>query len=500
MEAALLALPEQGEARGAPRDEALERLLGHLGEPGPRRVVGRDRQLAPVAPLAQEALGHLVEEVAPLEGLDPPALLGLGRRLQAQHVLEQVQEAAAGVGGEPAGRDGKRDRERVEPRRERLVALAHHEAVVAREPARPAGLAREAGLPEERRAGRDRGRRRLVAAQAEPVALARVDRVLEREAVEVVLDDEALELGPGQRPAGERRGGGGEEERRQALAAGARVGPRVGEDEALGGLRHRAVEEAAGLEEAVLGGRHAPDRVPRQGACRESRRRRDGLPQSLAKRKGELGRPTDLRERGAREEEARGTGGSLERRREPLSGWPDSWTPSATPLRVEEEWIRPKHPRIAALHEPRDRHHAEGQAGHRVEGADVDGAALRRLEGQALPLEAGLDHLLDLVPAGARGHRAEAAEVGDHLEDGLAVALGADPLVDDRAQPLDPLRPRGLAGEARRGSRRGARRRAGAPPRRPRGGGAARGGRRPSPPPRPRAPPRPTRAGRRSSG
>ena len=264
VEAAFLALPEEGEARGAPRHEALERLLGHLGEPSPRRVRRPHRQLAPVAALPEVALGHPVEEVAPLQGVDAPALLGLGRGLEAEDVLQQVEEAAAGVGGEPAGRDGVARPERVEPRREVLVALAHHEAVVAGEPARPAGLAREAGLPEERRAGRDRGRRRLVAAQAEPVALALVDRVLEREAVEVVLDDEALELGPGQRPAGEGRGGGGEEERGQPLAAGAGVGPRVGEEEALGGLRHRAVEEPAGLEEAVLGGRHAS----RQGCTR----------------------------------------------------------------------------------------------------------------------------------------------------------------------------------------------------------------------------------------
>ena len=208
-------------------------------------------------------------------------------------------------------------------------------------------------------------------------------------------------------------------------------------------------------------------------------------------------RPTDLRERGAREEEGGGPADPASAGREPLSG---CRIPDSEPLRVEEEWIRSKHPRIASLDQARDRHHAEGQAGHRVEGADVDGAALEGLEGEPLPLEAGLDHLLHLVPAGARGDRAQAAEVGDHLEDGVAIALGTDPLVDDRAQPLDPLRPRGLAGEAVEG-----------PPEqldhaqeRLRVGHVAeatrRGGPRPSPPPRPRAPLRPTRGGRRSTG
>ena len=78
----------------------------------------------------------------------------------------------------------------------------------------------------------------------------------------------------------------------------------------------------------------------------------------------------------------------------------------------------------------------------------MDGAALERLERQALPLEAGLDHLLDLAPRRAGRDRAEPAQVGDHLEYDLAVALGAEPLVRDRAQPLDPLGPGGLAREA----------------------------------------------------
>ena len=117
-------------------------------------------------------------------------------------------------------------------------------------------------------------------------------------------------------------------------------------------------------------------------------------------------------------------------------------------LRIQEKGIRPEHPRIAPFHEAGDRDHAEGQPRHRVEGAHVDGAAFLGLEGQPLPLEARLEDLLHLGPRRAGGHRPEAAEVVDHLEDRVAIALGADPLVDDGAQPLDPLRPGRLAGEA----------------------------------------------------
>ena len=139
----------------------------------------------------------------------------------------------------------------------------------------------------------------------------------------------------------------------------------------------------------------------------------------------------------------RGTGGSLGRRSRTALGMT-----KRRPLRVQEEWVGPEHPRVAALDEAGDRDHPEGQARHRVERAHVDGAALLGLEGEPLPLEAGLEDFLHLGPARARCHRVEAAEVGDHLEDRLLVALGGDPLVADRAQPLDPLRPRGLAGQA----------------------------------------------------
>ena len=106
VEPALLALPQQREAGRAAGHEALERLLRHLGEARARPLRAPHRQLAAVPELAEVALGHPVEEVAALERVDPPALLGLGRRLEAQDVLQEVEEAAARVGGEAARRDG----------------------------------------------------------------------------------------------------------------------------------------------------------------------------------------------------------------------------------------------------------------------------------------------------------------------------------------------------------------------------------------------------------
>src|SRR5262249_38672943 len=57
-----LPLPEEGVAGRAPRDQGVEGQERHLLEP--RAPLGRARhgQLAPLAPLAEEALGHLVEE------------------------------------------------------------------------------------------------------------------------------------------------------------------------------------------------------------------------------------------------------------------------------------------------------------------------------------------------------------------------------------------------------------------------------------------------------
>ena len=68
-------------------------------------AVSQDGQLALRPTLAQEQLGHLVKEIAALERLEALAFLRWQCRLEAQHVLEQVLEAAAGVGGEAARRD-----------------------------------------------------------------------------------------------------------------------------------------------------------------------------------------------------------------------------------------------------------------------------------------------------------------------------------------------------------------------------------------------------------
>ena len=298
----------------------------------------------------------------------------------------------------------------------------------------------------------------------------------------VVLDDEPLELGARERAAGEGRGRRREEERGQPLAAGARVGARVGEDQPLGRLRQRAVEEAARLEEAVLGG---GERRSREGGW-QARPAADGRAF-----RGAFARDGEERELGG---SLAGTGararGGGECRRIPRAPAGNRSRDAARildserfALRVQEKGIRPEHARVAAFDEAGDRDHAEGQARHRVEGAHVDGAALEGLERQPLPLEARLEDLLHLGPRRAGGHRPEAAEVGDHLEHRVAVALGADPLVDDGAQPLDPLRPGRLAGEAVERPAERAPRRAAAPRRRPRGAAVARAGRGPSPTP-----------------
>ena len=135
-----------------------------------------------------------------------------------------------------------------------LARLVEHEAVVAREPPGPACLAREARLLEERRARGDRRRGCVLAAHPEAVALAGVDRVLERELQRVVLRQHAVELGSRDRPARERRGGGGEEQRGQPLAPAARVDAGIREDQALARLRDGAVEEAPRFDQAVLRG------------------------------------------------------------------------------------------------------------------------------------------------------------------------------------------------------------------------------------------------------
>ena len=142
----------------------------------------------------------------------------------------------------------------------------------------------------------------------------------------------------------------------------------------------------------------------------------------------------------------------------------------------------PEHPRIAPLHEAGDRDHAEGQAGHRVERAHVDGPALEGLEGQPLPLEAGLEDLLHLGPRragrdGARGRRGRRSPRAPRRGRARGRSTGRRPCAASR--PTPPTAPRRRASRA---SPRGAPRPAGAPPRRPRGAAGARGDRRPSPP------------------
>ena len=295
-----------------------------------------------------------------------------------------------------------------------------------------------------KKASPPRSRRRgVVAAARAAVALAGVDRVLERQLERVVLDHHPVELGARHRPPRERRGGGGEEERGQPLAPAARVDARIREDQALARLRDGAVEERGAPRAGGPGWSGASGHgARRRGGDGHGEARRRGLSRRSRRDEVELGglaATTRNEERPGRLEQP-----EIPRApRETALG-----IPQRLPLRVQEKGIRPEHARVAALHEAGDRDHAERQARHRVEGAHVDGAALERLERQPLPLEARLDHLLDLAPRRARGDRAEAAEVGDHLEHRLAVALRAEPLVDDRPQPLDPLGPRGLAGQA----------------------------------------------------
>ena len=152
-----------------------------------------------------------MEEIAALEWFDAPPLLGLGRRREAQHVLQHVLEAAAGVGCEPARRDREARAQRVEPCREPGLRVPD-EAVVARELPRPARLARKQRALEELRARGNCRRRPVVASDPKAVALAPVDGVLERQQQRVVLDHHPVELGSGDGPAGKRRGCGGEEE------------------------------------------------------------------------------------------------------------------------------------------------------------------------------------------------------------------------------------------------------------------------------------------------
>src|SRR5437762_247432 len=96
LEARALLRPEGGEARGILLHERIQlRVREPLQAPPALRRVAQG-ELAAIALRAQELLRDLVEDAASLEGIEAPPLLRLLRRLQAQHALQEVLEAAAG--------------------------------------------------------------------------------------------------------------------------------------------------------------------------------------------------------------------------------------------------------------------------------------------------------------------------------------------------------------------------------------------------------------------
>ena len=101
---------------------------------------------------------------AALQRVQALALLGLQRRLQPQHVLQQVLEAAAGEGGEAAGGDRVGRGDGIEARGDG-VGQRVDEPVVGGHAVRPARLRRQVRAEEERAIrtrwrGPPRGRRR----------------------------------------------------------------------------------------------------------------------------------------------------------------------------------------------------------------------------------------------------------------------------------------------------------------------------------------------------
>ena len=331
-----------------------------------RRVA--HRQLARVAPLAQEVLGHLVEERAALERVEAacaPRAPGAGSRRstccsrywkpQRAKVASRLAETGA-VGAQ-----------RVEPRAAELRrGRGGHEAVVGGERASTsARCAARSRLLEERRAGGDGAARPRSPPRAHPDAVALAGgRARPRAAASSRSSSStsALQLGapPSGRPA-QRRGRGHEEERGQPLAARARVGARVGQDEPLawpGETRGGRARRASSRRSCVVGS----GGDERRRAAR--RRRRRGPRARLEER--ELLRAA-RRERGG----ARPAGRAARAPRARASSRNGSGRST---------------PGIAALDQAGDRHHAEGQAGHRVERAHVHGAARRRrLERQRAP-------------------------------------------------------------------------------------------------------------------
>jgi hypothetical protein len=215
------------------------------------------------------------------------------------------------------------------------------------------------------------------------------------------------------------------------LTAGARVGAGIGKDEPLRGLPDRALERAPLGEQAVLG------RGQRDGFFGHRRRlRRRG--RGIVVEEGELAsRGAAGRAHGGRERR-----GFRRRRRRG----------QALPLHVEEKGIGAEHARISALDEAGDGHHAEGQAGQRVQHADVDGARRERIQGQPLPLEARFQDALHLAPGRARAEEGEAPEIGHDVAHRLAVPLAPQPLIHHAAQARRPVRPRGLSAQRVQGA------------------------------------------------
>lgn len=260
------------------------------------------------------------------------------------------------------------------------------------------------------------------ASHPHPVALGAVQGQVEGKAILRVLAHLPFEVRRLQHAPGQNLRGRHEEERRQTLAAGARIGPRIGKDQALGRLGDRPVKEAAGLEQAVLGGGE-----PRARSV-------VGFAFDFCEQ-GELGgfARSSPRSRGAR------SGGGA-RGGERLA------------LGIEQKRIRSEHARVSAFDQPRDRDEAERYAGHRIEGAHVDGSARARLQGQPLVFEAPLQDLFDIPPVHPRGERPERGEVGHDLRHLLSLRLpawlGLDPEVEDLLKVLRPFGPRGEAVEA----------------------------------------------------
>ena len=203
-------------------------------------------------------------------GRRAPAARAAGA-LRARALATASARTAAGTGSRSARtwrggwpRSACRGR-RVEAQRQ-VGGQRAHQAVVRREVASTS--ARSAARCDGGRTATPAAMARgavLAAAHAGAVALGGVERLEDGERVEACPRHQRLEVGCRQDAAVEGRGRGDEEQRRQALAAGARVGARIGEEQAFGGLRERALE-ARGAPRAAGPGSSAADRCPRRAA------------------------------------------------------------------------------------------------------------------------------------------------------------------------------------------------------------------------------------------